>query len=787
MTGGRRAAPPGGPAGSGLSASGSERARLVGAERVGWWRTGRTLVALRWPLVVGWIALAVWMAGHLPALSTTGGTDLEAFLPPHAAALAVARQAADAFGVPLSGEAVVVTTAGSGRSLGAAPFALAAGVDAGVVHVAPALAGALPLAGGLDLTGPAARVTSVVATELVFVPGTSSATATTVAATYGRLLTRLAPQDHVAVGGVTAELDAEENVVGNRLTELEVVVVGLVVVVIGLAYRSVVAPAVVLGTAAVAFVVATKLLAVLAAHHLLRVPAELEPLIVVLLLGVVTDYCVFFLSERRSILGRERVRPSELAVVVALVVPLVVGAGLTVALGTLTLALADQGIFQALGPGLGLAVGVAAIVAATLVPAFLGVLGRLVFWPASGGSRGGETHPGGQPKGARRRERLARLLVRRPVGVLVVLVVLAGVIWPTGELGRLTEGVDLGQGLPAGVGAARAGRLVAPLGRGWLAPTVIVMTGRGLSVDPARLVALQRAISETPGVAGVLGPASLRPIAERLPVFVGAGRGRLAGVGTLPAELTTSFLRLFVAPDGEEARFVVGWRAPPLSAEAIGDLSRLERELPRLAARAGFGQVAVKAAGATALAGDVVADARSSLERVSVGVLVVNLVVLSLLLGSVLAPLLAVMASAVVVLVALGLATWAVDRLAPGRGLTFYVPLAVIVLLISFGADYNLFVVGRIWEASTHRPLRQAIAEAGTEASGAVSVAGATLALSFAALALVGVGAFVELALSVAVGVLLDTYFVRPVLLPALLGLADRVAWWPRHSRGPVP
>jgi len=35
--------------------------------------------------------------------------------------------------------------------------------------------------------------------------------------------------------------------------------------------------------------------------------------------------------------------------------------------------------------------------------------------------------------------------------------------------------------------------------------------------------------------------------------------------------------------------------------------------------------------------------------------------------------------------------------------------------------------------------------------------------------------------------VLLDTYFVRPVLLPALLGLADRVAWWPRHSRGPVP
>lgn len=787
MKGGRRAAPPGGPGGSGPSASGSERARLVSSERVGWWRTGRTLVALRWPLVVGWIALAVWMAGHLPALSTTGGTDLEAFLPPHAAALAVARQAADAFGVPLSGQAVVVTTAGAGRSVGAAAVALAAGVDAGVVHVAPALAGALPLAGGLDLTGPAARVTSVAATELVFVSGTPSATATAVAANYGRLLTRLAPRDHVAVGGVTAELDAEENVVGTRLTELEVVVVALVVVVIGLAYRSVVAPVVVLGTAAVAYVVATKLLAVLAAHHLLRVPAELEPLIVVLLLGVVTDYCVFFLSERRSILGRGRVRPSELAVVVALVVPLVVGAGLTVALGTLTLALADQGVFQALGPGLSLAVGVAAIVAATLVPAFLGVLGRLVFWPAATGSSMGDAHPGGEPGGGRPRERLARLLVRRPVGVLVVLVVLAGVVWPTGELGRLTEGVDLGQGLPAGAGAARAGRLVAPLGRGWLAPTVVVMTGRGLSVDPARLVALQRAISETPGVAGVFGPASLRPIAERLPVLVGAGRGRLAGVGTLRAELTTSFLRLFVAPDGEEARFVVGWRAPPLSAEAIGDLSRLDRELPRLAARAGFGRVAVKAAGATALAGDVVADAGSSLERVSVGVLVVNLVVLSLLLGSVLAPLLAVMSSAAVVLVALGLATWAVDRLVPGRGLTFYVPLAVIVLLISFGVDYNLFVVGRIWEASTHRPLRQAIAEAGAEASGAVSVAGATLALSFAALALVGVGAFVELALSVAVGVVLDTYVVRPVLLPALLGLADRVAWWPRHSRAPAP
>lgn len=787
MTRGRQEALPSRPAGGGSPADDGERAKLIGSERVGWWRTGRTLVALRWPLVVGWIALALWMAGHLPTLSTTGGTDLEAFLPPHAAALAVARQAADAFGVPLSGQAVVVTAAADGRPLGRVPIALAAGVDAGIVHVAPALAGAIPLAGGLDLTGPAAHVTSVAATELVFAPGTSSGTATTVAATYGRLLARLAPQDHVAVGGVTAELDAEENVVGNRLTELEVVVVGLVVVVIGLAYRSVVAPAVVLGTAAVAFVVATKLLAVLAAHHLLRVPAELEPLIVVLLLGVVTDYCVFFLSERRWILGRGRAKPRELAVVAALVVPLVVGAGLTVALGTLTLALADQGVFHALGPGLGLAVGVAAIVAATFVPALLGVLGRLVFWPASASSAGGAGQPEGQPEGAHPRERVARLLVSRPVGVLVVLAVAAAVVWPARQLGRLAEGVDLGQGLPAGVGPARAGRLVAPLGRGWLAPTVVVVTGRGLSADPARLVALQRAISEAPGVAGVLGPASLQPIARRLPTLVGARPAWPAPVGAVRSELTTSFLRLFVTPDGEEARFVVGWRAPPLSAAAIGDLAHLDRALPRLAARAGFRRVAVRAAGATALAGDVVADARSSLERVSIGVVVVNLVVLSLLLGSVLAPLLAVVSSATVVLVALGLGTWTVDRLAPDRGLTFYVPLAVIVLLISFGADYNLFVVGRIWEASARHPLRHAIAEAGAEASGAVSVAGATLALSFAALALVGVGAFIELALSVALGVLLDTYVVRPVLLPALLGLAGRAAWWPRHSGGASP
>jgi RND superfamily putative drug exporter len=105
------------------------------------------------------------------------------------------------------------------------------------------------------------------------------------------------------------------------------------------------------------------------------------------------------------------------------------------------------------------------------------------------------------------------------------------------------------------------------------------------------------------------------------------------------------------------------------------------------------------------------------------------------------------------------------------------------VLLLSFGSDYNLFVVGRIWQESSRDSTAGAIRKAAPRASRAISVAGLALALSFASLALVPLRPFREFAFAMLVGVLLDTFVVRSYLIPSLIALSGRHAWWP-SSRG---
>jgi putative drug exporter of the RND superfamily len=105
---------------------------------------------------------------------------------------------------------------------------------------------------------------------------------------------------------------------------------------------------------------------------------------------------------------------------------------------------------------------------------------------------------------------------------------------------------------------------------------------------------------------------------------------------------------------------------------------------------------------------------------------------------------------------------------------TYYVPFAACVLLLSLGSDYNVFVVGRIWQVARTRPLRDAIAEVAPRASATIATAGVTLAGSFGLLALVPIRPMRELAFVMALGILLDTFVVRILLFPPLPALFRR-------------
>jgi RND superfamily putative drug exporter len=116
------------------------------------------------------------------------------------------------------------------------------------------------------------------------------------------------------------------------------------------------------------------------------------------------------------------------------------------------------------------------------------------------------------------------------------------------------------------------------------------------------------------------------------------------------------------------------------------------------------------------------------------------------------------------------------------------VPFAAGVLLVSLGSDYNVFVVGRIWEEARRRPVADAVAVAVPQASRAITTAGVALAASFAMLAVIPLEQFRQIAIAMALGVVLDAIAVRSLLVPALVALFGRLGMWPGNRRArPAP
>lgn len=223
----------------------------------------------------------------------------------------------------------------------------------------------------------------------------------------------------------------------------------------------------------------------------------------------------------------------------------------------------------------------------------------------------------------------------------------------------------------------------------------------------------------------------------------------------------------------------------PLGPTAINQVNTLRAALPALARAAGLRGVRFEVGGETALAGEAIQATTSSLWRIGVVISVLIVILLGIFLRALAAPFYLLAASGLALLCALGLTVWIFQGLLGYKGLVYYVPFAVAVLLVSLGSDYNIFVVGRIWEEARRRPLREAVTAAVPRASRAITTAALALAAGFAMLALVPLAQFREIAVAMVLGILIDAFVVRSLLVPALVILFGAAGRWPGRSYRP--
>ena len=110
------------------------------------------------------------------------------------------------------------------------------------------------------------------------------------------------------------------------------------------------------------------------------------------------------------------------------------------------------------------------------------------------------------------------------------------------------------------------------------------------------------------------------------------------------------------------------------------------------------------------------------------------------------------------------------------------IPLYSFVFLVALGEDYNIFMISSIWRKKKFMPIKQAIKEGVAETSGVITSAGIILAATFSVLATLPIQVLVQFGLITALGVLMDTFIVRPFLVPAITALLGKHAFWPSKA-----
>ncbi|SFP11020.1 putative drug exporter of the RND superfamily [Geodermatophilus dictyosporus] len=511
---------------------------------------------------------------------------------------------------------------------------------------------------------------------------------------------------------------------------------GVVLVILLVVYRSPLLPFLVIGTAGLALTVGNAVAYLLADNGLITVNGQSQGIASILVVGAATDYGLLLVSRFREELRREQSRFTAMRTALRRSWEPIVASGATVVLGVLCLLFSDLSSNRGLGPISAVSVSLAVVAALTFLPAALTLLGRAAFWPFR--PRYGSEAPQG-----RGWQRVAALVGRRPRRVLALstlALVAAALFAPTYDASGITFS-DAIRGESDGVDGQEA--LARHFDAGSGSPTVVV-TPEGSWPEVAE------AAAATEGVASVVP-------------FTGGPPG---GDPVVVDGLVRLDVTLAVSAD---------------STEAIDVVQDLRGELDDADPQALVG-------GDTASNLDARETAGRDLRVIVPSVLVVITVVLALLLRALVAPLLLVATVVLSVGATVGVAALLFDDVFGFPGSDPGILLIGFVFLVALGIDYNIFLMTRAREESARHGTRDGVLRALAVTGGVITSAGLVLAATFGALSVLPLLFLTQLSFLVGFGVLLDTFVVRSLVVPAAVALLGDRTWWPsRLARRPHP
>lgn len=538
------------------------------------------------------------------------------------------------------------------------------------------------------------------------------------------------------------------------------VALGAVFIILVIVYRSPLLPILVLLTSVFALCVALLTVFWLAKAEIVVLNGQVQGILFILVIGAATDYALLYVARFREAIGAGLRRwDAAVAAWKGAFEPIVASGG-TVIAGLLCLLLSDLASNRALGPIASIGIVFSVLSALTFLPALLALVGRAAFWPFIP-KKGATDLPDDltQPI-AGLWPRQARFVARhaRPIWIACTVVLLAASV---GVLQLKADGVPASD-LVLGVSEARDGQDVLaehfPAGSG--SPVYVMVAEDNL----AETVGVLEADAGVDAVSVVSADSPTGQVGVTLdagePVFTAQGPP-----GTAAPAPTVS---------GGDV-LVVGTLTDAADSIAAEDTIRsLRTEFTST-----LGEGVALVGGTTAV--DVDTNDTSIRDRTIIipTILVVILVILMLLLRAVLAPVLLMLSVILSFGAALGVSALVFNHVLGFPGGDPAVPLYGFVFLVALGVDYNIFLMSRVREESLVHGTRPGILRGLVATGGVITSAGLVLAATFAALGVIPILFLAQLAFIVAFGVLLDTFLVRSLLVPAVSYDIGKAIWWP--------
>jgi len=501
--------------------------------------------------------------------------------------------------------------------------------------------------------------------------------------------------------------------------------IAVVVILLLLTYRSPILWLLPLMSSGLALAVAEGLVYLLAKHAGLTVNAQSAGILLVLVMGAGTDYALLLIARYREELRRHGDRHEAMGVALHRAGPAIVASAATVGIGMLCLTAAEMNSTSGLGPVSAIGVIVALLAMVTLLPALLTIFGRWIFWPV------------------------------RPVD---------GTEDPNAN----------GLWARIGAGIGRRSRLV------WIA-TVVILGAIAFGVTGLKADGLSTAGSFTNTPDSVIGQTVVAAHYQ-------AGAGSPVQV-IAKADQATQVQQKLAATQGVGAVSNVvsknGYVYMEGNLVAAADSQAAKDTIDRT--RANLHQIAgadAKVGGNTAVVLDTERASQHDDKIIIPLILFVVLVILGLLLRALVAPIVLIATVVLSFGAALGLSTVFFNHVFHFTGEDAAYPLLSFVFLVALGIDYNIFLMTRIREEALRVGTRRGSAVGLAATGGVITSAGMILAGTFGVLGTLPVVGFAEIGFTVSVGVLLDTFIVRSILVTALAMDLDHRIWWPsRLSR----